>query len=745
MSKNKNFLLGQGERLTGLVDVPSGGGEKNAPYDFPTARTRVATRVRATNAAIRGLPADACPNDEAVAVVTLHPRYVSKSDFPEALLREVGLRPIGSRPRQVKPEEWGVKNHPESAVTAAIFVAGRRESYEEWDRQAPTWTSTRAGADQLAQVEDLAAYTAAEKVRGIRTVDGVAVLELVLHAGGYGSTLDALVAYAARRGARLDLDRRRKVDDLWFVPASCPVEAVSQLAAFSFLRVVRGMPELRPLQPTLVRAASGARVELPTAPPLEPRSRVAVFDGGLPATNRLAPWVRYFEPVGIGPAIAGFEEHGLHVTSAALFGNLTPGTRAPRPATAVDHYRVLDRDSGRDPFNLVDVLDRIATVLKDPSRPYDFVNLSLGPNLAVEDDEVTLWTATLDELFATPSRLLTVAAGNGGLRDASAGLNRVQPPGDAVNALCVGAADSRSAGWARAPYSSVGPGRSPGVVKPDGLAFGGSAIEPFRAVDARLPNGIAETQGTSFAAPSVIGASAGVAVVLGDRLNPLAIRALLIHRAERGDPHSPLEAGWGRLVTDIDELITCGDDEAHVVYQGVLPVGQHLRALAPLPDGELPPKVEISATLCIAPQVDAAHPFAYTRSGLEVAFRPHSDRYTTYKDGKRSTHPTTESFFSPKRMYSHAGEITLREEGKWEPVLSHRRSFKAAALKEPCFDIYYHHRVSGLRPQRQDELPYALVVTVRSEGAVDLYNAVVRTYQQILQPIQPVVQVPIRT
>lgn len=48
-------------------------------------------------------------------------------------------------------------------------------------------------------------------------------------------------------------------------------------------------------------------------------------------------------------------------------------------------------------------------------------------------------------------------------------------------------------------------------------------------------------------------------------------------------------------------------------------------------------------------------------------------------------------------------------------------------------------------PDDQAVLPYALVVSVRAPGSVDLYNAIVRTYQQILQPIQPVVQVPIRT
>ena len=38
MARKNNFLLGFGERLTAKVEVPSGGGDKNPPYAFSTAR-----------------------------------------------------------------------------------------------------------------------------------------------------------------------------------------------------------------------------------------------------------------------------------------------------------------------------------------------------------------------------------------------------------------------------------------------------------------------------------------------------------------------------------------------------------------------------------------------------------------------------------------------------------------------------------------------------------------------------------
>ena len=41
MARENNFLLGKGEKLTGIVDIPSGGGPKNPPYEFSKAKTRL--------------------------------------------------------------------------------------------------------------------------------------------------------------------------------------------------------------------------------------------------------------------------------------------------------------------------------------------------------------------------------------------------------------------------------------------------------------------------------------------------------------------------------------------------------------------------------------------------------------------------------------------------------------------------------------------------------------------------------
>lgn len=73
---------------------------------------------------------------------------------------------------------------------------------------------------------------------------------------------------------------------------------------------------------------------------------------------------------------------------------------------------------------------------------------------------------------------MTVAVGNDGAHGQNRG--RIQPPADAVNAFAVGASGGSHEKAGRASYSCLGPGRSPGVVKPDAIAFGEAKGSPLR-------------------------------------------------------------------------------------------------------------------------------------------------------------------------------------------------------------------------------------------------------------------------
>ena len=742
MARKNNFLLGFGERLTARVEVPSGGGDKRPPYAFATARTQVERWLTTSVASFDALAADATPNDEVVGLLTLHPRYVSKSDFPRDLLEVTGLRTIGSRTERVRPVQWGIEKHPEEAYTEVLYVAGTRSRFRSWQAELPRWSKEHKGAQTLTQVENFSALQATTKLRGFgdeSPADGV--LEVVLHNSGDQRIVEAFAAYVLQHGGEPLRKYRRDIRGLTFFPVRAEFSRAEEIAQYSFVRVARPMPALRPASPVLVRSlATAPQASIPQTGPIDPTVKAVVFDGGMPSLARaaLSRWVRYVEPAGIGQAIPSLEEHGLAVTSALLFGNVSLGEALETPLASVDHVRVLDSETGRSgDVMCLDVLDRILNHL-DANPTYEFVNISLGPRLPIEDDDVTEWTAALDERFAAGRAVATIATGNDGEADAALNLNRLQPPSDGVNVLSVGAASASGATWKRSLYSCIGPGRSPGYVKPDGLAFGGDLAEPFNVLDPLLA--IAGVQGTSVASPLTLRTCTSVKVQLGTNLSPLAIRALMVHRADPGG-HGRGEVGWGRFEADLERLITCDDDESLVVYQGSLPVGEHLRAPLPMPDFAMIGMAHLTATLVIAPEVDPEYPGAYTRSGLEVAFRPHADKYTEYPNGDQSTHPKTRSFFSAANLYG-TEEAALREASyKWEPCLRHTERLRTASLKEPCFDIYYHHRQSGRAADLPHPIPYALIISLKSPKNADLYNGTVRAYTNILLPLRPQVRI----
>lgn len=105
----KNFLLGKGERLTEDIHIQTGWGHKQKPYTFNESQERLIPMLSQSAADIHELPLDACPQDQAILSMTLHPEFIAKSYFPDKLLNAVGLRVVGSRPRKITPEKLSSK------------------------------------------------------------------------------------------------------------------------------------------------------------------------------------------------------------------------------------------------------------------------------------------------------------------------------------------------------------------------------------------------------------------------------------------------------------------------------------------------------------------------------------------------------------------------------------------------------------------------------------------------------------
>lgn len=736
----RNFLLGKGERLAEDITVRGGGGPKEAPYTFFQARQRLTPMLQRASSQIDALPDAACPNEQAVVGLTLNPEYLSKSAYPLELLRAAGVTPVGSRPRRIKPERRSRNRAPSETLTTELFVMAPRATFRNWGALLPSLAENAPGAKDLASLEEIEAPGPEDKIKGKLPDAQEAVFEVVLHADsliGDRFVLPYFQQYLTHLGVEADFGRRFYAGGLCFLEIEAPVDLADEIATFTVVRAMREMPRLRMLRPT-IRAATlpGQALILPTAPAVDPSIRVAVFDGGVPAAHPLTQWVTPLEAHGIGPAHNEFLKHGVAVSSALLFGHLDPKVPPAIPYANIDHYRVLDTDPGQNPHELYDVLDRIDRVLAD--QPYEFVNLSLGPQLPIEDDDVHAWTAVLDDRLARTDTLAAIAVGNDGEGDALLGLNRIQVPADCVNALAVGACDTPDADWQRAAYSSVGPGRSPGLMKPDLVDFGGSLGRPFLVVGESLKPEFDATGGTSFAAPSVLRLGTGIKAHFGSGLNLLAIRTLLIHSTECAD-HSRQEVGWGRVPRDLATIVLCDDDTIRIVYQGTISPARYIRIPVPVPSGELTGNVSIKATLCYKTPTDPHHPGNYTRAGLELTFRPHDQKFSR----DTQLHPDSKSFFGT--TVSGMTEDELRKDAwKWENCLHATKSLRGSSLRNPTFDLHYNARLEG-RDFRPDEpLSYAMIITVKARNTLDLYDQVVRKYATQLEPIRPVVDIPIQ-
>lgn len=734
----KNFLLGNGEILTKDISVRSGGGPKEPPYTFDEAVERLSPMISQAILEIDNLPSDACPNDQAVVSLTLNPEYIAKSYFPKTLLQDVGLEVVGSRPKKTKPEKLSRGRESVETITTELFARGTRTNIRSWGENLPNWNESQTRSKDLISIETVSVSAPQEKIKGKLPEAGILPMEIVLHARETDVReylLQDFEIYLKKLGLKVPFGRRFFAKGLCFLEVDAPAEKADEIAVFSMVRALRQMPGLRVLRPTVESSNIPRNTpELPVESPASNNIRVAIFDGGIPEKHLLNKWVRVHESPDLGPNTSGFLSHGVAVTSAALFGHISSHEQVPQPYSYINHYRVLDSVPGQNPHELYEILERIEGVLL--TEKFDFINLSIGPQLPIEDDDVHAWTAVLDDRLSRTPTLATIAVGNEGEGDSQLGLNRIQVPADCVNALGIGACDTQGNDWKRAPYSSVGPGRSPGRIKPDLVDFGGVDDMPFIVLAENIKPTLKEAKGTSFAAPSVMRQGIGIRALFGENLNHLAIRALLIHTAEESEQDHK-EVGWGRAPQELEDIILCDDNTVRVVYQGEISPAKYIRAAIPVPAGEISGKVLIKATICYKSQIDPHHPSNYTRAGLQVTFRPHDDKFSN------GVHPKSESFFGS--YAAGAPEDVLRRDArKWENCLHASKRKKGSSLRNPCFDIHYNSRLEGHDFTPDQSLPYALVVTVQAEDISDLYDQIVRKYATQLKQLTPVLELPLR-
>ncbi|MDN3612635.1 hypothetical protein QWZ16_23885 [Vibrio ostreicida] len=277
----------------------------------------------------------------------------------------------------------------------------------------------------------------------------------------------------------------------------------------------------------------------------------------------------------------------------------------------------------------------------------------------------------------------------------------------------------------KASYSCIGPGRSPGVVKPDGVIFG-VQTKSFFKVYSPLTHSIVGTLGTSYAAPYALRVAAGIDSITDFDLNASTVKALMVHHANR-DEKEQNDVGWGLLPSSPESVVECMDDEAIIVYQGELNKSEHLRVPIPIPDGIDCTWVHLKATFCFNAITDPEHPLHYTRSGLDIVFRGNESK----KRVKKLIMLIPKHSFQWVNLYETEEEF--REDAhKWETCISRSQRFKKDTLLNPVFDVKYHAREQGGDSQTDLEpLNYSLIISIRAQGDTNTYNLVLQQNQTL--------------
>jgi hypothetical protein len=746
-------ILVNGEQMADAVDRARGGGEKYHPYTFEQTQARLSSQTEALATQARTISVD-LRADRVVFEAKLLPNYLANSYFPDRLADLLDLVPLGSRPAT------GVLRVPSGSSlqpTKTLIVASDERGLDRLNllmQNGPRTRSEQAAAEELRQFELLRLPTAEEIIGRVPDSPADVAVDLVLYEAVLHPDPDSTSSTSRRRlssdtykkfVALVDRHRGQVIEQqadvvggLTFVPVRLPEDELQAIAAFNPLRSLRRMPRIRPVPELGLRSAS--RVNTTPPPPADPSApEVLVFDAGVDDSSPLFSGAVSTEDLTSKAPVAGCLQHGSAVTAAILFGEIVPGQRLDQPKAQVRHFRAIPGHD-TDVSELYWLLDRIKEKVEASNA--GIVNLSLGPEVAVEDGEPHRWTAVLDELAYERDILFVSAAGNNGESDDALGLNRVQVPGDMVNGLTIGACDTsdETEEWSRPPYSAVGPGRAGLRISPSVVAFGGSDDNPFNRLygDGR----ITVDCGTSYSAPLVVHNLARLATELGDRSNAATLRAFAAHFAQ---PHSTLprlEVGHGRIHANFADNLECDSNEVTVLYQGIIQSGEVIAYQLPVPEQLDRGKVQIRWTSSYLSPTDPTEAAEYTKIGLESTLRPHASTYSFRDPDDAKTQRKVDILHDQAQVAellkmgwrqsqnpvsrsksSRTTEASLRADGKWETLACLKDSMLAKTLWRPRLDISQISREGGtLARDSAPPLEFALLVTVKSLAGLPVYS-----------------------
>ena len=285
---------------------------------------------------------------------------------------------------------------------------------------------------------------------------------------------------------------------------------------------------------------------------------VAVIDSGVAPhralRGRIVASLDFTDPKGVGLDRFG---HGTHI-AGIIAGHDDGGYSGIAPEAHIVSLRVLGPDGAGDTSDVINAIDWV--IAHKTEYRLRVINLSLGHPVFESYREDPLCQAV--ERAVRAGLVVVTAAGNmGKTEDGRPIVGGVISPGNTPGALTVGAINTRATGQrsddVMATYSSRGPTRFDGVLKPELVAPGNKIVAPSAAgsylattyperVSGYGGNAYIEMSGTSMSSAVVAGA---VALLLdaNPSLSPADTKLALQLTSSRVAGAGLIEAGAGSL------------------------------------------------------------------------------------------------------------------------------------------------------------------------------------------------------
>ena len=763
----RRLILGNGEKYAASVEKPGTGRPPKLPRTYGEARTKLVSELKEAAEQFRNLPQRLKKPSEAVFCLRLHPDVTAKSYDPSALITSVpDLRDVGSRQYSVAGSEVAsterlqkrlAKQDDDLVDARLVFVQGGATAFGGLLSQLDQAESklTDSFRTDVCRIERFDLLAPEERVVGFDDSFEEGRAELVIHPSRDSDPRQAEFLFELFDACGIDSDKatiRPYLGGPTFVSCRITRDSLTEISRANPLR------SAHPLRfAGLTRLRNSPTASAPKPPPGNTRStiKVGVLDGGIDTSNALLAG-HAEEDTSLSVATPPDDEcvaHGTAVAGAVLhreLNDLKAKDQLADPPVSVVSFRMFPTSDPLDVdlYECVDAIEKIVPARSD----IKFYNVSFGPHGPIQDDPVSRFTYVLDHLSCKHNVSFCVAVGNDGN---VAGEERVQAPADMVHGLGIGAYTRNGVAVKHAEYSSRGPGRECGKLKPDVASFGGCENSPMHLVSTEPGKKVLQW-GTSFAAPPAtrLTALAGSAF---DSSSPLLGRALVVHTAKHPDGKPDVKLGNGAIADSLDAVLDCSSKRVTVVFQGEIKPAEFVQLPVPWPgDAALPGMVSVEWTVAALAPVSAMHPSDYTSCCIEDTLYPDGQLFSfsepvppgekgksrvlhlvndsseiaslTAAGWKQSTWPKSESGNTKVGL----DEVERRKiDLKWESVVRRKLRKRGENFDQP---ILLLHGIG--RRNVVDAFGYVAVVTVEAKKFDgDLYAAIRNRYPA-LSPIR---------